>query len=86
MVNSGLPQCLLDLRPSRAGGVAAWFAEARAHRLIGGGELKEQFTLRLSVARDNDLLARIAEMSASDALTRPLGIRPADSLFLNRWH
>jgi len=66
---SGLPRMVLDLRPSRttAAGAAAWFAGEHFHRLIGSGEMVDQFSRR-RVGRDYDLLVWIAASQASELL------------------
>lgn len=66
---TGVPRFVVDLRPARSGGPGQWFAASHPHRLIGGGEAKNQFEIRRPVARDYDLLIWIGETSAS--VTRP---------------
>jgi erythromycin esterase-like protein len=62
---AGLPIFALDLRPARrATGPEKWFAEKHLHRIIGSGEMKQQFSPR-EMGREFDAMIWIARTSAS---------------------
>jgi erythromycin esterase-like protein len=73
---TGRPRFVLDLRLARDGDGGKWFGELHGHRLIGGGEMKEQFPARRALARDYDLVVWIEHSTASMPLAL---LGPADN-------
>jgi erythromycin esterase-like protein len=62
---AGRPLFALDLRPTReATGPEKWFVEKHLHRIIGAGEVRQQFSPR-EIAREFDAMVWIEKTSAS---------------------